>query len=281
MPELPELEVIKARLRLALAGRQVTGTSLRQPFCLKTVDPPLTALAGAHLQGVVRHGKFLCISTDKKLFCCVHLMLNGELAVQPAALPMNRNHLLALHLDDATDLRVLEADTKHRVAVHVVNEPKDVPWIAQAGLDPMAPEFTLAHFRSRVAFRNQTVKNFLVNQRAIGGIGNCYSDEILFEARLSPLQLTGNLKQEDIIRLFAATKKVLAEAIIHLKAVDHLPTRRDRTFLRVHGRLGEPCATCGSEIRRVSYVDSTTYYCPGCQTGGNVLADRRLSKFLK
>lgn len=309
MPELPELEVTKARLRLTLAGRQVTGITLRQPFCLKTVEPPLTALAGAHFQGVARHGKFLCLSTDKKLFFCVHLMLTGELALVPTAEPMSRSHLLALHLDDSTDLRVIETGTKHRVAVHVVTDPKQIPWIAQVGLDPMAPEFTLAHFRSRVTHRNQTVKNFLTNQRSIAGIGNCYSDEILFEARLSPLQLTGNLKQEEVIRLFAACKKVLADAIIHLKAAGAghnrdaghypfrsdgkgsrpkspkpevlFPTRQDRTFLRVHSRLGEPCFVCGSEIRRVSYVDSTTYYCPGCQTGGNILADRRFSKFLK
>jgi len=281
VPELPELEVTKARLRLALAGRLVEGVTLRQFACLKTVEPKLEALKDNHVLGITRYGKFLCIDTDRKLHLCVHLMRDGGLRLGPAGHPITRNHLFCLHLDNQEDLRVIENSTKHRVQVHLVADPKQVAWISELGLDPLGPEFTLGRFRQALARRNRTVRKFLTDQRAVAGIGNCYSDEILFEARLSPFQQTIELKPEQAIRLYTAVKKVLSDAILHLKALDHLPDRRDRTFLRVHGRLGQPCPVCDTEIKRVSYEESTMYYCPGCQTGGKILADRRLSRLLK
>ncbi|UCG41939.1 MAG: Fpg/Nei family DNA glycosylase [candidate division WOR-3 bacterium] len=281
MPELPELEVIKARLRLALAGRRITGATLRHPAVLKTFDPPLEALSNSHIVSVDRHGKFLCLNTDNKLHLCIHLMLNGRLGILPASSPMTRRQLLAVHLDDGTDLRLSESGTRRRVGVQLVKAPDKVERIASLGLDPMGPGFTLRSFRSALARRNQTVKRFLTDQRAIGGIGNAYSDEILHEARLSPFLKTSKLKPEHTIRLFTSVKKVLREAILRLKALDRLPERRDRTFLKVHDRLGRPCPVCGEAIRRVSYKESTTFYCPKCQTGGKTLADRRLSRLLK
>jgi formamidopyrimidine-DNA glycosylase len=281
VPELPELEVIRARLRLALAGRRIAGATLLHPAVLKTFDPPLDALRESHIMGVDRLGKFLCLNTDRKLHLCIHLMLSGRLGILPASSPMTKRQLLALHLDDGSDLRLSESGTRRRVGVHLVAEPGKVERIASLGLDPMGPEFTLRSLRSALARRNQTVKRFLTDQRAIGGIGNAYSGEILFEARLSPFLKTSQLRPEDTIRLFTSVKKVLHEAILRLKALDHLPERRDRTFLKVHDRLGQPCTICGEEIRRVSYKESTTFYCPKCQTGGKILADRRLSRLLK
>lgn len=281
MPELPELEVIKNRLRLALIGRHITGAVLRDPACLKTVDPPLTALAGSHVKTLVRRGKFLDITTDTGLHLCIHLMLNGRLAVGPSGPPMRRNDLLAVQLDRNEELRVSEFGTRRRVAVHLVRDPQTVDWIATGGVDPLNPEFTLRWFRSALARRNRTVKRFLTDQRAVTGIGNAYSDEILFEARLSPFQQTGALKPEQMIRLYTAVRKVLGDAIVRLKALDRLPERRDRTFLKVHDRLDQPCPVCGTPVKRVSYKESTTYYCPQCQTGGKELADRRLSRLLK
>lgn len=281
MPELPELEVIRARLRLALAGRRVTGTTLHHPAVLKTFDPPLDALRDSHIMGVDRLGKFLCLNTDRRLHLCVHLMLNGRLGILPASSPVTRHQLLSLHLDDGSDLRLSESGTKRRAGVHLVTSPDNVERIAGLGLDPMAPQFTLRSLRTSLARRSQTVKRFLTDQRAIGGIGNAYSDEILFEARLSPFQKTSQLRPEDAIRLFTSVKKVLHEAILSLKTLDHLPERRDRTFLKVHDRLDRPCPVCGDTVRRVSYRESTTFYCPKCQAGGRVLADRRLSRLLK
>lgn len=281
MPELPELEVIKDRLRVALAGRRVEGSTVNHPAVLKTVQPPLSDLHSGHLLGVTRRGKFLCLHSDRDRWLCFHLMLNGSLALGDSKRPLGRTHLLALHLDDGQDLRLIETGTRRRAAAHVVKKPEDVEWIAQLGLDPMAPEFSLGRFRGALGRRNRTVKRFLTDQRSIGGIGNCFSDEILHAARLSPFQLTGELKPEQVIRLHGAVKKVLHDAIINLKPLDHLPDRGDRTFLKVHSRLGQPCLVCGEEVRRVSYQDHTTFYCPGCQTNGRVLADRRLSKLLK
>lgn len=281
MPELPELEVIKDRLRVRLAGRRITGATLRQPATLKTVEPGLESLVGGHIKSVSRTGKFIVITTDTGLHLCVHLMLNGSLALGPSDRPMLHSHLFALHLEPGEDLRVLEAGTKHRAGIHLATDPKNVTWIAESGIDPQSPEFTLSRFRSALTRRNRTVKKFLTDQRTIAGIGNCYSDEILFEARLSPFQRTLELKPEQAIRLYAAVKKVLADAIIRLKSIDRLPDRRDRTFLKVHNRLDQPCQVCGSTVRRVSYEESTTYYCPGCQTEGRILADRRLSRLLK
>jgi len=281
VPELPELEVTRACLRLALAGRRIIGVTLRHHAVLKTFDPPLDALKDSHITSVDRHGKFLCVNTDRRLHLCIHLMLNGRLGILPASTPMTRRQLLVIHLDDGTDLRLSESGTKRRVGVHLVTQPNKVERIACLGLDPMAPEFTLRSLRMALARRSQTVKRFLTDQRAIGGIGNAYSDEILFEARLSPFQKTSQLKPEDAIRLFTSVKKVLHEAIVRLKALDRLPERRDRTFLKVHDQLGKPCTVCDEEVRRVSYKESTTFYCPKCQTGGRILADRRLSRLLK
>jgi len=281
VPELPELEVIRSRLRLELAGRLITGTTLNHPALLRTVEPGLDTLHGRHVKGIDRHGKLLCINTDGPTRLCTHLMLNGRLGVMPTRQKMTRHHLLALHFDDGTDLRISESGSRRRVAAFVVTEPKQVPWIARAGLDPLGPGFTLKHFRAALDRRNRTAKRFLTDQHAVAGIGNAYSDEILFEARLSPFQQTRSLKPEQSIRLFAAVKKVLHDAILQLKKLDRLPERRDRTFLKVHNRLGRPCPVCGSEVKRVSYKESTTYYCPGCQTGGKELADRRLSRLLK
>jgi formamidopyrimidine-DNA glycosylase len=281
MPELPELEVIRDRLRLALTGRLVASAEARQPACLKTVEPPLAALAGRHVRAVTRLGKFLVFAVENRLHLCVHLMLNGRLALGPAAAPWTRDHLAALHLDRDEDLRVIETGTRRRVALHLVADPKGVDWIARLGLDPLGPEFTLARLRSALARRNHTLKRFLTDQNVIGGVGNCYSDEILLAARLSPFQSSTALKAEEAIRLYIAVKKTLHDAILHFRGLERFPERKDRTFLRVHDRLGRPCGACGETVRRVSFNDSTIYYCPACQTGGRVLADRRLSRLLK
>ncbi len=280
MPELPELEAISARLRLALTGRRIQSLTLNKPSCLKTTEPKLVALADNRIITIIRLGRFLCLGTDQKLYLCIHLMQDGGLCLCPAHHPMTTSNLLCLHFDNAEDLCVTEGGTRHRVQVHLVTDPNKVAWIAELGLDPLGSDFTLNRFRQALARRNRTIKRFLTDQRTVAGIGGCYSDEILHEARLSPFQPTVSLKPEETIRLYAAVKRVLHDAIVYLKALDHLPDRRDRTFLQVHGRAGQQCSRCGSAIQRVSDEKSITYYCPGCQTGGNILADRPPSSFL-
>jgi formamidopyrimidine-DNA glycosylase len=295
VPELPELEVTKDRLRLTLAGRVTTAAMVRSPVALKTVSPPLESLAGRHIRSVSRLGKVICIAFDgsagspspqsttssfplstSPLYLCIHLMLSGRFAFGPARAPLNR-----LHLDRGEDLRVIEDTTHHRLSVYVVTDPHAVDVVSRLGPDPLGPEFTLARLKQALARRSRTLKRFLTDQSAIAGIGNCFSDEILFEARLSPFALSTAIKPEATIRLYTATKKILQDAILHLRALDRLPERKDRTFLRVHDRLGQPCPVCSTPVKRVSFQESTLYYCPTCQTGGRELADRRFSKFLK
>lgn len=286
VPELPELEVIKTRLGAELVGRTVTRAELRHPACLKTVEPALEELVGRKFTGVSRLGKFTVFEFGPwdlglGVCLCVHLMLDGAFALIPSSRKPTKNHLLVLGLDDRRDLRVTESGTKHRVAVHVAHNPREVPQVASSGLDPLGAAFTLDAFRSALAQKNQTLKSFLTDGRLITGIGNCYSDEILHAARLSPFALTGRLADPDSARLFESVGAVLRDAIARLSALDHLPDRRDRTFLRVHGRKDKPCPACGDAVRWVSYAESNTYYCPKCQTGGKLLADRRLSRLLK
>ncbi len=314
MPELPELEVTKDRLRLALTGRIAAGATVRSPVALKTVTPPLESLAGRHIRSVSRLGKVICIAFDgwagtspaaptassfppstsplplstssfplstSPLHLCIHLMLSGRFAFGPTRAPLNRLHAFALRLDRDEDLLVIEDSTQHRLSIYLVTDPQQIDIVARLGPDPLGPEFTLARFKQALARSSRTLKRFLTDQSAIAGIGNCFSDEILFEARLSPFALSTAIKPEETIRLYMAVKKVLQDAILHLRALDRLPERRDRTFLRVHDRLGQPCPACSTAVRRVSYSESTLYYCPTCQTGGRELADRRFSKFLK
>ena len=275
------MEVTKDRLRLLLAGRVIAGTTVRSPACLKTAVPPLETLAGRHIRAVTRQGKFICIGCEEKLFLCIHLMLSGRFALGPTKAPLNRLHAFALHLDRDLDLRVIENTTRHLLGVYLVTDPQQIDLIARLGPDPLAPEFTLARFKSALGRRSRTLKRLLTDQSAIAGIGNCFSDEILFEARLSPFAISTTLKPEEAIRLHMATKKVLQDAMLALRKLDRLPERRDRTFLKVHDRLGQPCPVCGTPVKRVSYQDSTLYYCATCQTPGRELADRRLSKLLK
>jgi formamidopyrimidine-DNA glycosylase len=281
VPELPELEVTKDRLRLALAGRLVTGAMARSPVALKTVTPPLESLAGKHVRSVSRFGKVICVGFDDRLYLCIHLMLSGRFAFGPTRAPLNRLHAFALRLDRDEDLRVIEDSTQHRLSIYLVTDPQQVDIVARLGPDPLSPEFTLARLRQALGRRSRTLKRFLTDQSAIAGIGNCFSDEILFEARLSPFALSTAIKPEETIRLYMTVKKVLQDAILHLRALDRLPERKDRTFLRVHDRLDQPCPACGTSVKRVSFQESTLYYCPTCQTAGRELADRRFSKFLK
>jgi len=314
VPELPELEVTKDRLRLALAGRLVSSAVVRSPVALKTVTPPLESLAGRHIRSVGRLGKVICISfgssagssppppttsssplstsplasstspfplSTSPLCLCIHLMLSGRFAFGPTRAPLNRLHAFALRLDRDEDLRIIEDSTQHRLSIYLVTDPQQIDIVARLGPDPLGPEFSLARLKQALARRSRTLKRFLTDQSAIAGIGNCFSDEILFEARLSPFALSTAIKPEETIRLYMAVKKVLQDAILHLRAPDRLPERKDRTFLRVHDRLDQPCPACSTPVRRVSYSESTLYYCPTCQTGGRELADRRFSKFLK
>ncbi|HDR00059.1 MAG TPA: Fpg/Nei family DNA glycosylase [candidate division WOR-3 bacterium] len=267
MLELPEIEVTKDRLRLALAGRVIAGAELRVAEALGTAEPPLATLAGRHVRSVSRHGRFLAIAAEGNLHLCLH-PATGRLALGPSAAPWTRHHLAALHLDRAEDLRLIEPGPVHRPLLHLVGDPGAVEGIARLGPDPLGPTFTLTRFRSALGRRNRPLKRFLTDQRVLGGVGNCYADEILHEARLSPLAAGPALRADEAIRLYVAVKKVLQEAVLNLRRLARFPDSEDRSFLRVHGRAGRPCPSCGGTVRRFERDGLTADYCPNCQAGG-------------
>lgn len=283
MPELPELEIIRDRLRLALAGRRITGVEVRRPEALRTIEPPLSSLADRRIGAVSRYGRLLAVKLPAELPTEVNLQLGiqlasaGSVAFEPTAAPFTSRHLAALRLDRDEDLRVILNGDDDRVAIHLFDEPKRIEELAGSGLDPFDALFTLARFRSALGRRDRTLRRFLTDQRAVGGIGGCYADEILHEARLSPLARAAALRPEEAIRLYMAVKKVLHDAVLSLRRLDRFPEPGDRVFLRVHRRAGRPCPACGDTVRRADQAAGPSagraayHYCPTCQAGGRLL----------
>ncbi|MFE5295728.1 Fpg/Nei family DNA glycosylase [Streptomyces sp. NPDC056632] len=290
MPELPEVEALREFLDAHLVGKEIARVLPVAISVLKTYDPPLSALDGARVTGVARHGKFLDIATEGtagELHLVTHLARAGWLQwkdVLPSGFPKPGKGPLALRtaLTEGDGFDLTEAGTTKRLAVHLVHDPAEVPGVARLGPDPLAPDFDLAAFRALLAGERRQIKGALRDQSLIAGIGNAYSDEILHAARMSPFKPTQNLTPEETAALYTAMRTTLAEAVerSHGLAAGRLKAEK-KSGLRVHGRTGEACPVCGDTVREVSFADSSLQYCPTCQTGGKPLADRRTSKFLK
>ncbi len=287
MPELPEVEALRGFLSESCAGKTIARVELLAFASLKTYAPPLTALSGLEVEQVVRHGKFLCLEAGG-LWLVWHLARAGWLTWRKAlpdtpARPGKGPLALRVVFDDSTGFDLTEAGTQKRLAVYLVDDPSQVPGIASLGPDPLAAEFdqdALAAILAR-AGRAQ-LKGVLRDQRVLAGIGNAYSDEILHAAQLSPFKASNALSADELSRLYQAIKTELASAIARANGLAAYELKdAKRTNLRVHGRTGQPCDVCGSTIAEVSFADSSLQYCPGCQTGGKPLADRRLSRLLK
>jgi formamidopyrimidine-DNA glycosylase len=185
-----------------------------------------------------------------------------------------------VRLDDGSGFDLTEAGTNKRLAVYLVRDPAEVPGVARLG--PDAASVDLATFTAALRGRNGQVKGVLTSQEVLAGIGNAYSDEILHAAKLSPFALTGRLSDEQLARLHEATRRVLADAVTRSVGQKAATLKAEkRSGLAVHGRKGLPCPVCGDTIREVSFADSSLQYCPGCQTGGKPLADRRLSRLVR
>jgi len=287
MPELPEVEALRTFLERNCVGKSVARAELAAFACLKTVAIPLSALAGLEVDAVERRGKFVCISIGG-LWLAFHLARAGWLtwsdAMPDAPVRPGRGPLaFRLLFDDGSGFRLTEAGTQKRLAVYLVNRLEDVPGIASLGPDPLASDFTpevLAAILT-TAGRSQ-LKGVLRDQRIIAGIGNAYSDEILHAAKLSPFKPANALSDAERATLFDAIRGELAAAIERSAGLTAKDLKGDKKAnLRVHGRTGQPCEVCGTTIAEVSFADSSLQYCPGCQTGGKPLADRRLSRLLK
>ncbi len=288
MPELPEVEALVNDLSRRLAGRAVVRVDIAAFSCLKTYDPPVTALAGGMVDGVTRHGKFLDIDVSGT-HLVLHLARAGWIrwkdeVPQLPPRPSNKSPLAArIVLDDGSGLDVTEAGTRKSLALYVVRDPHDVEGIARLGPDPLAEGFTtdvLADILQR-AGRAQ-VKGVLRHQGTIAGIGNAYSDEVLHAARMSPFKPANSLTEADVFTLHEAIRTVLGDAVRRSEGLAASELKGEKkSHMAVHGRAGEKCPVCGDTVREVSFADSSLQYCPTCQTGGKPLADRRMSRLLK
>ncbi len=288
MPELPEVEALALDLRGRLRDRAIVRVDIAAFSALKTFDPPLSALHGSLVDDVTRHGKFLDV-TASGLHLVVHLSRAGwvrwrkEVPQLPPR-PSNKSPLAArVVLDSGSGLDITEAGTQKRLAIYVVRDPADVPGIARLGPDPLSAEFTPQLLRSILTDAGRAqLKGVLRHQGTIAGIGNAYSDELLHAARMSPFKPASSLSDEELATLYDAIRRVLGEAVDRSRGLAAAELKGEKkSRLAVHGRKGQACPVCGDTVREVSSADSSLQYCPTCQTGGKLLADRRMSKLLK
>lgn len=283
MPELPEIEAYLHALRLRILGAVLTDIRVRAVSLLKTWDPPLETARGREVTGLRPLGKRIVIELEPDLFLVLHLMVAGRLRWAEVPWTIPRKHGLAA-LDFSTgSLLLVEAGTKRRAGLHLLRgEP------TLAALDPGGIEVrdaSLADFRAALLRERHTLKRALTDPRAFAGIGGAFADEILHRAKLSPLQINENLEPDEIERLWRASREVLTEWVaIRIEETGADFPEKVTAFhpqMAVHGRFGEPCPVCGAPIQRIVYADRETNYCPGCQTGGRIHADRALSRLLR
>ena len=283
MPELPDIVVYIDALRKRVGGKPLQRVRVAHPFLVRTFDPPLDAAEGRTVRGLRRLGKRIVFELDDGLFLVLHLMIAGRLYWKPAgAKPPGKVGLAAFDFPDGT-LILTEAGTKRRESLHMVRGEAELARHQPGGLEVL--EADAVAFRKALRRENHTLKRTLTDPRLFSGIGNSYSDEILHRARLSPLTWTSRLTDAEADRLFGATCQVLHEWTERLRkaAGDEFPEKVTafRPGMAVHGRFGRPCPVCGTGVRRIVYAENETNYCPRCQTGGKVLADRALSRLLK
>ncbi len=283
MPEYPDLELYLSALAPRVVGQVLQGVRLGSPFLLRSVEPPLASTWGRKIVGLRRIGKRLVFELEGELYLVIHLMVAGRLQWKPAGTKLpGRAGLAAFDFASGT-LLLTEISTKKRASLFVTSGEASLRTFDRGGLDVMHAH--LDDFAQRVRLENHTLKRSLTDPRLFSGIGNAYSDEILHHAKLSPVKLTKTLTGEEISRLYDATRKVLTEWIERLRAEvgDGWPEKVTafRPEMAVHGKHQQPCPMCGSPVQRIVHADNETNYCPRCQTGGKLLADRSLSRLLK
>lgn len=287
MPELPEVQALADFLTERAVGHAVARVDVASIQVLKTYAPPITALAGLTVTGVTRHGKWLDLDVDG-LHLVVHLSRAGWLRwseqLSPAPPRPGKGPLaLRLHLDDGSGFDLTEAGTQKRLAVYVVRDPgAEVPALSRLGIDVLSEEFTPVVLAQLLAGARGQVKGVLTDQSVLAGVGNAYSDEVLWEVGLSPFKPAHSLTPAQVHDLHAAIVRRLSAAITRAEGLVAGKLKAEKkSGLCVHGRAGQPCPRCGDSVREVSFATKTLQYCPTCQTGGKALADRRLSKLLK
>jgi formamidopyrimidine-DNA glycosylase len=282
LPELPDVTVYLEALERRIMGATLQRVRLLTPFLLRSVDPPLSAVTGKRVTALRRIGKRLVIALEDDLFLVIHLMIAGRLHWKAAgAKPPGKIGLAAFDFSTGT-LLLTEAGTKRRASLEAVRGETALRALDPGGIEVM--DASLEAFRAALTRENHTLKRTLTDPRVFSGIGNAYSDEIFHRARLSPVKLTQSLGDDEVRRLYDATRVVLTEWIERLRqdAGEGFPegVTAFRPDMKVHGRYGKPCPDCGAPVQRIVYAENETNYCARCQTGGRLLADRSLSRLL-
>ena len=284
MPELPEVEALADHLRRNAVGKTVERIDVTSLSVLKTFDPPITALHGRTVDSVHRWGKYLGIQVAE-IHVITHLSRAGWLRwsdkLSPAPLRPGKGPIaLRAHLSGGVGFDLTEAGTQKRLAVWLVDDPANVPGIATLGPDALGLD--AAGLAEVLVPHGGRIKTVITDQKVIAGIGNAYSDEILHAAKLSPFATAGKLSDCQLAALHDAMVGVLSDAVQRSEGQQAATLKGEkRSGLRVHARTGLPCPVCGDTVREVSFADKSFQYCPTCQTGGKVLADRRMSRLLK
>jgi formamidopyrimidine-DNA glycosylase len=283
VPELPDIVVYLERLRPRVEGQVLERARLASPFLLRSVEPPLAAAEGRQVVGLRRLGKRIVLALERDLFLVLHLMIAGRLHWKPPQAKLTGKTGLAAFDFSGGSLLLTEAGSRRRASLYVVQGEAGLAAHDPGGLEVL--EATEDQFRARLQSERHTLKRVLTDPRLFSGVGNAYSDEILHHARLSPLAQTHRLTAEEVGRLFQATRETLLRWLDRLREEvgDGFPEKVTafRPGMAVHGRFGQPCPVCGTAVQRIVYAENETNYCPRCQTGGKVLADRSLSRLLK
>jgi formamidopyrimidine-DNA glycosylase len=283
MPELPDVTLYIEALDGRIRDRPLERVRLVSPFLLRTVDPPLAAAHGRHVRRLRRLGKRIALGLGGDLWLVLHLMINGRLHWKEPNSKLAGRHALAAFDFPHGSLTLTEFGPKKRASLHLVQGEDALAAHDPGGLEPLAID--LAAFQAALTRENHTLKRALTDPRLFSGIGNAYSDEILHRARLSPLAMTDKLTAEETARLYEATRETLADWITRLRVHygDEFPEKVTafRPDMAVHGRYRQPCPVCGTAVQRIRYADNETNYCPRCQTGGQLLADRAFSRLLR
>jgi len=283
MPELPDIALYLEAIDARIVGHTLEQVRLKSPFLLRTFDPPLHAVHGRRVARLARLGKRIAIGFEGDLWLVIHLMIAGRLHWKPAGAKLPGKMVLAAFDFDNGTLTLTEAGAKRRAALHLVAGDEAMAAHDPGGIDVFSA--TSEQFAAALKRENHTLKRVLTDPRVLSGIGNAYSDEILHRARLSPFAQSQKLSAADIDRLHAAVRQVLCEWLARLRnqAGGQFPEKVTAFHpeMAVHGRFGQRCPVCAAPVQRIRYADHETNYCPGCQTGGQILADRSLSRLLK
>lgn len=283
MPELPDIVVYIEALERRILGHVLQQVQIAGPFLLRTADPPIDAIHQHTVTALRRVGKRIALGFDNDLWLVFHLMIAGRLRwSERRKTPDGRRTLAALDFDSGT-LTLTEAGAKKRASLHLVRGQAGLADLDPGGIDVFSAG--MEEFSAALTASNHTLKRSLTDPRIFSGIGNAYSDEVLFQAQLSPVTQTQRMTPEEISRLYQATRATLTQWTQNLRneTGDKFPEKVTafREEMAVHGRYGQPCPKCGTKIQRIRYASNETNYCPQCQTGGKLLADRALSRLLR